>query len=66
MKDVSFTELKTLIYITLNLFFYLVCKNPNQAEKKASGTAMCSQQCMLGDLTFSDGKGSSNFLYTRT
>ena len=31
----------------------------------ASGTAMCSQQCILSDLTLSNGKGSSNFLYTR-
>ena len=53
---------------TFHWTFFFKAEPTKQKESFniASGTAMCSRQCMLGDLTLSGGKGSSNSLYTRT
>ena len=57
------------LYICSWKFHICSCKLAKYCKKKhvnvASGTAMCSQQCMLGDLTLLNGKRSSNFLYIR-
>ena len=52
------------------LTFVFSSAQPTKLEKSfysvniASGPAMWSQKCMLGDLTLANGKRSSNFLYT--